>query len=72
MIVKILKDDASVGVFAGETYKARRYDESKCSLLERISDGYIPECNQYKHNLAFLISDVWMVIKDGRYIPEAT
>ena len=49
MKVEILKTDERLGIKEGEVYKAVRYalDSSKVSLLERIPDGYEPECNQY-------------------------
>ncbi len=71
MRVKILKTDNRIGVKKGEIYQATGYkfDPEKMTLLSRIPDGYDPECNEYKHNLAFYINKAWMVIDNsGKYV----
>lgn len=73
MKVKILETNERLGVKKGEIYNAQRYPydpQEKVTLLSRDPDGYEPECNQYVHEVAFLISGKWMVVKDNVYIPE--
>lgn len=48
--VRIKKTDDRFGLKAGDIYWAERYcldPQHKVSLLERIPDGFDPECNQY-------------------------
>lgn len=57
MIVEILEDDKRTGVSKGERYKAIRYwldPQDKVTLLERVPDGWNPNCNEYRHNVKIL------------------
>ena len=71
--VMILKDDKRIGIMRGEIYKARRYHldpHEKVSLIERISDGYEPCCNEYIYNVAIKMQGRWMTIDDDNcYVP---
>ena len=73
MRVKILEDDERLGVKHGEIYQAERYrydPQEKVSLLSREDDGYDPKCNQYIDEVAFWIRGEWMVVRDGKYVPQ--
>lgn len=73
MRVKILETDERLGIKKGEIYTAQRYHydpTEKVSLLARESDGYNPECNQYFDGLAFWMQEQWMVVQNGKYVPE--
>lgn len=76
MIVKILKTDDRLGIKAGETYYAKRYQYDpieKITLTKRVSDGHDPECNQYMREVAHLLQNQWMIINDdGEYVPEVS
>lgn len=54
-VVRVLADDARLGVLAGERYEAQLYslDPGKVSLLRRIPDGYDPQCNHYWGDVEF-------------------
>lgn len=47
--VRLRGDDPRFGLLADQTFytRAYRYDPAKVTLLERISDGVVPGCNQY-------------------------
>ena len=73
MKVKILETDDRLGIKKGEVYEAERYKydpQEKVSLLSRVADGHNPMCNQYLSSVAFWMQNRWMVIEDGRYVPE--
>lgn len=72
MRVMMLEDDLMFGLKKGDVFKAQRYpyDPDKMTLLERESDGFNPECNQYKEHLAFMLGGEWHKIGDGgAYVP---
>lgn len=74
MRVKILKTDDRLGVVEGEIYIAKRYSmdpQCKVSLVARECDGHDPECNQYIEEVAIEIQGQWMVVEDGKYVPES-
>jgi hypothetical protein len=52
MIVELIKDDPRFKLKAGERFEAitADYDPQKVILISRLSDGFKPECSQYKHN----------------------
>lgn len=73
MRVKILRDDDRFNVKRGEIYKAARYTydpHNKISLLHREGDGFDPRCNQYIDDVALWIGGQWMIVRDGKYVPE--
>ena len=72
MRVKLLEDDERFKLKAGDTFKAERYKydpREKVTLLSRESDGFIPECNQYIHSVAFWMQGQWMAVRDNVYVP---
>lgn len=49
------EDDERFGLVAGDIVRCVNYPyDAKVSVLFREWDGYDPECNQYKHSVAFL------------------
>jgi len=72
MKVKLLDDDERFGLKKGDIFQAKKYkyDPDKMSLLERESDGFDPECNQYKEDLAYWIQGQWMVLDGNQYVPQ--
>lgn len=57
MIVEIIKDDPRCGLKVGDQFEAIRYwldPQEKVTLLRRISDGWVPDCNEYIHNVKFV------------------
>ena len=75
MRVKILETDDRLGIKAGEIYSAQRYQydpHEKISLMAREPDGYDPECNQYKYEVAYWMQGKWMVLEGNTYVPEPT
>jgi hypothetical protein len=71
--VKLLNDEERFNIKAGDEFEAIRYHldpQEKMSLLKRLSDGFDPECNQYRDNLAFWIQGEWKVIINNTYVSE--
>ena len=72
MKVKMLKNDERFKIKKGDIFEAQRYhyDPDKITLLKRESDGFDPECNQYKESLAYWIQGQWMILDGNKYVPE--
>jgi hypothetical protein len=52
MIVELLEDDPQFKIKKGDRFRATPYwldPQEKVTLLERVSDGYKPNCNQYRY-----------------------
>ncbi|MBA7556406.1 hypothetical protein ES705_49114 [subsurface metagenome] len=56
MIVQLLEDDPRFKLKKGEIFEAQVYqlDPEKITLLKRLSDGFDPECNQYRESVKIL------------------
>jgi len=53
-VVTILEDCPRTGIKKDEQYIAKVYwldPQEKVTLLERIPDGWKPDCNEYRHNI---------------------
>lgn len=51
----LLEDDPRFKLEAGDILRCVEYPyDAKVSVLFREWDGYNPECNQYRHDVAFL------------------
>lgn len=72
MKVKLLNDDLRFGLKKGDICTAQRYryDPDKYSILSRESDGFDPECNQYKEDLAYWMQGQWMVLDGNQFVPQ--
>lgn len=54
MIVELLKDEPRFKIKKGDQFEAIAYHldpQEKVTLLRRLSDGFVPECNEYRHNV---------------------
>lgn len=54
IIVELLKDEPRFKIKKGDQFEAIGYHldpMEKVTLLRRLSDGFIPECNEYRHNV---------------------
>jgi len=71
MKVKLLEDDERFGLKKDDVFEAQRYayDPDKITLLKRESDGFDPECNQYKESLAYWMQKQWFVLEGSKYVP---
>lgn len=57
MIVELLKDEPRFKINKGDQFKAIAYHldpQEKVTLLKRLSDDFVPECNEYRHNVKIL------------------
>jgi hypothetical protein len=57
IIVELLKDEPRFKIKKGELFEAKTYALDpmvKVTLIRRISDGFIPDCNEYRHNVKIL------------------
>ena len=56
MVVQLLEDDPKFKLKRGERFEAQVYwlDPGKITLLKRLSDGFNPECNQYRGSVKIL------------------
>ena len=58
-MVRIKRGDDRIGTKKGEVYKAVRYwldPMGKVTLLERVPDGFNPNCNEYIYNIEIVKS----------------
>ena len=53
MIVRMLEDDPRMKLSKGDVLKVRPsgWDDEKVEVIERVSDGFDPECNLYRHQV---------------------
>lgn len=57
IIVELLKDEPRCGIKKGDLFEATAYHldpAEKVTLLKRLTDGFVPDCNEYRHNVKIL------------------
>jgi hypothetical protein len=52
-IVRLKKDDERFGLKAGDLLEVEPYwlDPEKFTVVQRLSDGFDPQCNVYSHEV---------------------
>lgn len=67
-VVEILKEDKQLNLKVGDRFNAIRYHldpHEKVTLLSRVTDGWIPDCNEYLHN----VKTVWPLMDNPERVP---
>lgn len=75
MRVQLLESAEHLGLTKGEIYRARPYGfgpSEKVELLERESDGWSPNCTEYRYNVKILpeSKEFWSRVEIVEYLDK--